>query len=72
MDSYFRQYIATYNSKHEKEVWINFLCIDEKSLKKMAWKEKWIIVKDGGNSYFNLKINLSTGKIYNLMINGHV
>ena len=29
-----------------------------------------IFVNDGGNCYFNLKINLTTGQYYELMVNG--
>lgn len=67
LKNYKRQYIATLNSKGEKEVWVNCFCA--------AWKENWkndlIIVKDGGNCFFHLKINVTTKKYYDLMINGN-
>lgn len=63
---YKRQYQAVINSKEEKEVWINCFCRTYNS----NWKNEQIIVKDGGNCYFNLKINLSTEEYYELMVNG--
>jgi hypothetical protein len=63
---YKRQYVAVINNKGEKEIWINFFCNDcDKD-----WKKEIIIVKDGGDCFFNLKINLTTKKYYDFMING--
>lgn len=59
LHSYFKQYIATYNSKNQKVIWINFLCSTHGS----KWMEERIMIKDKKNCYFNLKINLSNGKI---------
>src|SRR5690606_3023640 len=63
---YKRQYVATLNSKGEKEVWVNCFCNSHNR----DWKTEIIVVKDGGNCYFNLKINLTTEKYYELMVNG--
>jgi hypothetical protein len=63
---YKRQYIATTNSKGEKEVWVNCFCDTWDT----DWKRSLIFVHDGGNCYFNLKINLTTGTYYELMVNG--
>ena len=63
---YKRQYIATINAKGEKEVWINCFC----NTHNRNWRQQIIGVRDGGNCYFNLKINLTTGKYYDLMVNG--
>jgi hypothetical protein len=64
---YKRQYVATINSKGEKEVWINCFC----NTHNLNWRTEKIVVKDGGNCYFNLKINLTTGQYYELMVNGN-
>jgi hypothetical protein len=64
---YKRQYIAAINNKGEKEVWINCFC---NTWNKEWKKEQLLIVKDGGNCYFNLKINLSTKKYFELSVNG--
>ena len=63
---YKRQYMASINSKGEKEVWVNCFC----DTWDKNWRKKLIFVKDGGNCYFNLKINLTTGQYYELMVNG--
>jgi hypothetical protein len=63
---YKRQYVATTNSKGEKEVWVNCFCDTWDT----DWRKNLIFVDDGGNCYFNLKINLTTGTYYELMVNG--
>jgi hypothetical protein len=63
---YKRQYVAIINSKGEKEVWINCFC----RTGSQDWKKNIISVLDGGNCYFNLKVNLTTGQYYELMVNG--
>lgn len=66
LQRYKRQYIAIINTKGEKEVWINCFCGE----RDQNWKTNLIVIKDGGNCYFNLKVNLTTGKYYDLMVNG--
>lgn len=63
---YKRQYVAVINSTGEKEVWVNCFC----DASNKDWKNEIIEVLDGGNCYFNLKINLTKGQCYDLMING--
>jgi hypothetical protein len=63
---YKRQYIAIINSKGEKEVWINCFC---GKLDKFS-RTNPVIIMDGGNCFFNLKINLTTGLYYDLIVNG--
>jgi len=63
---YKRQYIATINSKGEKEIWVNCFC----NTHDKNWKRQRIVVRDGGNCYFNLKINLATEQYYEFMVNG--
>lgn len=64
--NYKKQLIAVTNAKGEKEVWVNCFCDD--------WDRKWqteiLSVHDGGPCYFNLKINLTTKKMYELGVNG--
>jgi hypothetical protein len=61
-----KQYIAFYNKNGEKEVWINALCdIDLDN----RWRHEIIQAEDGGNCYFNFKLNLSTNQSYNFRIN---
>ncbi len=66
-EKYKRQYVAVTNKKGEKEVWINCLCRAYSN----NWKTSIILVNDGGNCYFSLKINLTKEKCYELYVNGH-
>lgn len=63
---YKRQYVAVVNKKGEKLVWVNCLCQTHND----NWRTSIILVDDGGNCYFNLKINLTKEKCYDLMVNG--
>lgn len=66
-EKYKRQYVAVTNKNGDKEVWINCLC----QIHGNYWKTSIIMVDDGGNCYFNLKINLTKEKCYDLGVNGH-
>jgi hypothetical protein len=68
LDGFKRQYVSVINEKGEKEIWINFFCNDWNSDK---WKTELMIVKDGGNCYFNLKVNLTKKAYSDLRINGY-
>src|SRR5690606_17374049 len=63
-----RQYIPVINEKGEKEVWVNFFCNDWES---DNWKKDLMLVHDGGNCYFNLKVNLKNKTYSELGINGY-
>ena len=65
---YKRQYVTVINSKGEKEVWVNCFC----NTWNKNWKTYLIMVHDDGNCYFNLKINLTTGQYFELMVNDDV
>ncbi|MDR0230836.1 MAG: hypothetical protein LBI82_01810 [Dysgonamonadaceae bacterium] len=72
---YRRQYICVTNEKGEKDVFINFLCEesfsnpwDEENPNR--WKTGRIVVNDGGNCFFQLKINLITKKYYDFNVHG--
>jgi hypothetical protein len=66
LNNYKAQIVPVMNKNGEKEVWINCFC----ETSDIQWKEKIIMVKDGGNCYFNLKINLKTLKVYDFGVNG--
>ena len=68
LDGYKRQYVPVINQKGEKEVWINFFCDGFGS---GNWKTEIVQVEDGGNCYYNIKINLETKEHYELGINGN-
>lgn len=61
-----RQYIPIINDEGQKIVLINFFC---DALEEEDWKTKIIQVEDGGNCYYNLKVNVTTKEYYELEIN---
>ncbi|WP_111710325.1 hypothetical protein [Lutibacter citreus] len=63
---YYRQYVPVINENGEKEVWINFFC----STMKDNWKTDLVMVHDGGNCFFNIKVNLTKKNYSDLRING--
>jgi len=65
--NYYKQIIAVTNKKGDKEVWVNCFC---HTWDNNNWKKEILMVKDGGNCYFNFKINLATKKFYDLTVNG--
>jgi hypothetical protein len=67
-EEYFKQCVAIINSKNEKIVWIN--CIAKKVAKFSDWENEIRPVMDGGDAYFTLKINLTTGEIYDFYVHG--
>lgn len=66
---YKRQYTVSINAKGEKEVYLNCLC---DTFFHISWKKYILIAKDleGGNCFFNLKINLTKDTYYELSVNG--
>lgn len=66
LDRYKRQYVPIINNKGEKEVWINCFCDTWDS----DWQTEILDVLDGGNCYFQMKINLTEKKYYDFMVNG--
>jgi hypothetical protein len=68
LDRFKRQYVPIINDKGQKEVWINFFC---DGFGADNWKTEIVQVEDGGNCYFNIKINLETKEYYELGINGN-
>jgi hypothetical protein len=66
LSKYRRQYVAVINGKGQKEVWINFFY--SPSIKN--WKQRVVVVDDGGTYFFQLQINLSLKKAYGLIPNG--
>jgi hypothetical protein len=60
---YVKQVVVYKNREEEKEVWINCYRSDEIS-------NVIVDVNDGGNSFFNVKINLRTKLVYDFSVNG--
>lgn len=67
LTDYFKQCIAVRNKNNEREVWINLLC-NPRDVQKLRY---FIIeTNDGGDCYFNVKLNLDKGECYDLRVNG--
>ena len=62
---YKRQYVCVTDRYGNKLVWVNCFCHAYD-----GWKNSIQLVKDGGDCFYSLVINLTTGKYDNLMING--
>jgi len=60
------QFIAFFNEKGGKEVWVNGLCSDFER----DWRSEIIQVKDGGSCYFNLYVNLTKQSFNRFRVNG--
>lgn len=73
---YRRQYLPVVNAKNEKLIWINCFCVLGTYLPHFSstspgkWKREVIIIKDGGNCFFSVFLNLNDGRFYQLMVNG--
>lgn len=70
-EDYLMQFMGAVNSNGEKILWINAFCKQQKdSFKK--WKYELVIVKDGGNCFYNITFNLDKpGEPYKLIVNGN-
>ncbi|MDT0651900.1 hypothetical protein [Autumnicola edwardsiae] len=66
--NYYRQYVPIINEKGEKVVWVNLSC---RKLPENWQTELLPPVADGGNCYFNVKINLTRNTYLDLRINSY-
>lgn len=66
LESYTRQYVGVINRKGEKVIWINMVMDPSSDASKRLF-----FVFDGCSYYWNVKVNLTTSKVYDLSINGH-
>lgn len=70
LEDYNRQFLGGITESGEKVIWVNCFCKKESDILK-NWKTQLIIVADGGNCFFNVKINVNKQVYYDLMINGN-
>lgn len=66
LEGYRRQYMPIINNQGEKIVWINFFC----NSFDIDWKNEIVFVLDGGNCYFQLKVNLDKDNYFDFWVNG--
>ena len=69
-EDYYRQFVGAINEKGEKIIWVNCFCEKEINFFK-DWKTNIIMVADGGNCFFNLKINVDKNNYFDVMVNGN-
>jgi hypothetical protein len=69
-EDYLMQFVGAINENGEKIIWVNCLCKKEIDVFK-DWKTNIRIVSDGGNCFFNVKINVNKNTYYDLMVNGN-
>ena len=65
LPKYTRQYVAAISPDGEKIVWVNCFCHSYN-----AFRDEILCTEDGGECYFNVKINLSKKTYYDLRVNG--
>lgn len=71
LPAYVRQYVGYINDRGEKIIWIN--CAYEPDMQQRKRYGKGIIkMRDGGYAYWNAKVSLSKGKLFDLYINDYV
>lgn len=67
-NQYLKQCVVSYNEKGEKIIWVN--CLKKKIGHENNWKNGILQILDGGDNYFNLKINMSTKTYSEMYVNG--
>jgi len=66
LDEYNSQYVGIV-VEGRKVIYASYLCQNGTDTQ---WKEQFIFVADGGACYFQFKFDTSTGKFYDLQVNG--
>lgn len=69
-DDYNQQYIGAEYENGDKCVWINCFCKSQESDFK-DWKTKLVFVKDGGNCFINVLVNLTKNTYEEFNVNGN-
>lgn len=69
LGKYERQYVGYINAQGDKIIWVNFVWKkNEKILSGL--KKDVIIVFDGCSHYWNIKVDISNKRLYDLQVNG--
>jgi len=63
---YKTQIISYTNNSGEKVIYANYFC----STFGADWTKEFLSVDDGGNCFFNIKVNLQTEEVFDLIVNG--
>jgi len=65
---YYRQYFGNIKSNGEKVIKLN--CFHKIQANKFSWKLREVLVKDGGNAFFQVTVNITTGECYDFYVHG--
>lgn len=69
-EDYYKQFVGAVNYKGERTIWVNCFCKKAKDDFE-NWKTDLVVVKDGGNCFFNITINADNNEYYDLNVNGN-
>ncbi len=69
-DDYCQQFVGATDANGDRIIWVNCFCKDQESQFK-NWKNNIVTVKDGGNCFFNITINISENSYTSLDVNGN-
>ncbi len=61
------QIVPYLNDLGEQEIWINGFCSNHAN-----WRSEVVWVFDGGNCYFTMRINLTSGELISSVTNGYI
>jgi hypothetical protein len=67
LKKYKRQYVGYINKEGDSIIWVNFIWGKHIS---DTWNKDVVIVLDGCSYYWNIKVNLSKKKAFDLQVNG--
>jgi hypothetical protein len=74
--NYFKQLVCYIDEKNDSIVYINALCYDSNFLFKdneiYNWNKQLIIVNDGGECYWTIKINISKHSFFDFYVNDDI
>lgn len=68
LKKYKRQYFGYINNSGEKIIWINLVWGNKENSSDLDKKVR--VVLDGCSYYWNIKVNLNEGKLFDLIVNG--
>lgn len=69
LKKYNRQYFGYIDENGDKILIIN--CFWRQKKRFDNWKKERVIILDGGSYYWSVKLNLTTGKLFELRVNGN-
>lgn len=66
LEEYKIQLFGYLNKDNEKIIWANYFC----DAHGIDWQNNLVFVHDGGNCFFNVKVNLDKKEIFDFEVNG--